>query len=213
MTPALRPGLHYLRVNDSFIFFDLLADRYLLLAGGPAAAFERFLNGSSTRTDHDELESHGLTGEAGKGSVPRAVPVSAPSRSVVDDPLRRSAMLAAVASVAAQRRAQRDLRRRPLADILGEIPGAPDDIPEAKEEACEEIAAAFDRARRYVSAADQCLPRGIAMKRMMARRQQHVSLVFGVTMPFAAHCWVQAGDLVLTDPLDIVLHYQPIFAV
>jgi len=30
-------------------------------------------------------------------------------------------------------------------------------------------------------------------------------------MPFAAHCWVQAGDQVLTDPLDVVLHYQPIF--
>lgn len=122
-------------------------------------------------------------------------------------------MLAAVASVAAQRRAQRDLRSRPLAHILGEISCAPGYIPAANEEACEEIAAAFHRARRYVSVADQCLPRGIAMKRMMARRRQHVSLVFGVTMPFAAHCWVQAGDIVLTDPLDVVLHYQPIFAV
>lgn len=49
------------------------------------------------------------------------------------------------------------------------------------------------------------------MRRMLQRRGCQSCLVFGVTMPFAAHCWVQAGDKVLTDPLDVVLHYQPIF--
>lgn len=83
----------------------------------------------------------------------------------------------------------------------------------AGDESCRELAGAFERAKRYVSGADQCLPRGIAMKRMMARQGHTVSLVFGVTMPFAAHSWVQADDLVLTDPLDVILHYQPIFAV
>ncbi|KTE47471.1 MULTISPECIES: lasso peptide biosynthesis B2 protein [unclassified Sphingopyxis] len=213
MTPLLRPGLHYRCVNESFVFFDLLENRYFLLAGSSAEAFQRFLNGTSTQADHDELQSCGLTGETGKGRVPRAVSIASPSRSLVDAPLRRSDILSAVASVAAQRRAQRDLRRRPIAQILGEFSGAHDSIPAATGEACEAIAAAFHRARRYVSIADQCLPRGIAMKRMMARQKQGVSLVFGVTMPFAAHCWVQAGDLVLTDPLDVVLHYEPIFAV
>jgi hypothetical protein len=32
-------------------------------------------------------------------------------------------------------------------------------------------------------------------------------------MPFSAHCWVQADDVVLTDTLDIIRRYQPIFAV
>ena len=51
------------------------------------------------------------------------------------------------------------------------------------------------------------------MKRLLFARGCRSTLVFGVTMPFAAHCWVQVGETVLTDPLDIVLHYQPIFAI
>ncbi len=51
------------------------------------------------------------------------------------------------------------------------------------------------------------------MKRLLAQRGCDARLVFGVTMPFSAHCWVQAEDVVLTDTLDIVRRYQPIFAV
>lgn len=38
--------------------------------------------------------------------------------------------------------------------------------------------------------------------------------VFGVrTWPFAAHCWIQIGDLVVGDVLDRVRGYTPIRAV
>ncbi|HEX2813695.1 MAG TPA: lasso peptide biosynthesis B2 protein [Sphingopyxis sp.] len=213
MSPPLRPGLHYLRITDSYIFFDLLADRYFLLTNRSAEAFERFANGSPTRVDEDHLHRLGLTGEAQKGALPRGVPTVTAARSLVDTPLAGAGIFVTIASVAAQRRARRDLGRHPLAQILSDISCAQHELPLAGDKACRDVAGAFQRAKRYVSGADQCLPRGIAMKRMMARQGQTVSLVFGVTMPFAAHSWVQAGNLVLTDPLDIVLHYQPIFAV
>ena len=213
MSPPLRPGLHYRRITDSFIFFDLFADRYFLLTNRSAEAFDRFANGSPTRVDVDHLHRLGLTGAAGTGALPRGVPTVTASCSLIDTPLARAGIFATIASVAAQRRARRDLSRHPLAQILNDISWAQHDLPLAGDKACRDIAGAFERAKRYVSGADQCLPRGLAMKRMMARQGHTVSLVFGVTMPFAAHSWVQAGDLVLTDPLDVVLHYQPIFAV
>ena len=52
--------------------------------------------------------------------------------------------------------------------------------------------------------------RGIAIRRVLAGKGCDARLVIGVTLPFAAHCWVQLGSAVLTDPLDVVLPYTPI---
>lgn len=71
MSPTLRPGLHYRRITDSYIFFDILADSYFLLTNRSAEAFERFTNGSPTSVDEDHLHRLGLTGEAGKGALTR----------------------------------------------------------------------------------------------------------------------------------------------
>ncbi|WP_295326785.1 lasso peptide biosynthesis B2 protein [uncultured Sphingopyxis sp.] len=112
-----------------------------------------------------------------------------------------------------QRRASVELRRDSLLEIVERLGRGRPRNASCGERVCQNIAAAFLRSRRLVSAEDQCLVRGIAMKRMLAQRGCDARLVFGVTMPFSAHCWVQAGDVVLTDTLDIVRRYQPIFAV
>lgn len=49
------------------------------------------------------------------------------------------------------------------------------------------------------------------MRRLLAGPDAR--LLIGVTMPFSAHCWVQVGDTVLTDSLDLVLSFQPILSV
>lgn len=65
------------------------------------------------------------------------------------------------------------------------------------------LAQAFSRYRRLVPLANKCLPDTLAFLRFAARRGQYPRLVFGVeAWPFAAHCWAQAGDLVLNDVLD-----------
>ena len=38
-------------------------------------------------------------------------------------------------------------------------------------------------------------------------------LVIGVMLPFSAHCWIQVGAAVLSDPLDLVVNYQPLLTV
>jgi hypothetical protein len=135
------------------------------------------------------------------------------ARSLVDEPSAKASMAATLCCIWEQRRARRDLQNNSLADIVSRLRRSSDQSSPSSADDCREIAAAFVRAKRYMSSDDQCLVRGIAMTRMLGRRGVAASLVFGVTMPFAAHSWVQVGDTVLTDSLDMVLHYRPIFAV
>src|SRR3546814_14050631 len=100
-----------------------------------------------------------------------------------------------------QLRASTELRRDSLLKIIERLGRGRLRNASCGERVSQNIAAAFLRSQRLVSAADQCLVRGIAMKRMLAQRGCDARLVFGVTMPFSAHCWVQAGDVVLTDKI------------
>jgi len=62
-----------------------------------------------------------------------------------------------------------------------------------------------------VPLAPLCLPDTIAFLRFAARRGCFPRLVFGVeAWPFAAHCWAQADDIVLTDALHHARSFSPI---
>jgi len=84
---------------------------------------------------------------------------------------------------------------------------------EATVQDCISVAAAFHRVKRYLSETDQCLIRSVAMARLLARRRQRIHVIIGVTLPFAAHCWTQAGATVLSDDIDQVRAYTPLLAV
>ena len=135
-----------------------------------------------------------------------------PRSSFVDNPCSSATFDLVLQGLWAQRQARRELRNRRLDAIFASLQANIAQIVEG-DTIYGEVAAAFLRARRYSPAVDQCVSRGIAMKRMLMHHGCNALLVFGVTMPFAAHCWVQVGNTVLTDPLDIALHYDPIFAV
>ncbi|KTE78441.1 hypothetical protein ATE59_00950 [Sphingopyxis sp. A083] len=209
----LRPGLYFRQFENIILFFDLPRDRYFMLSGSQAQSFERFAAGKASARDFEQLQSEGLISSASRPASPLGQQIRPATRSLVDGPLPQGTVGATVASLTAQIRARLDLRRHDLAHLIGRLhsdfPGAASADPEI----CAGHTAALLRAARYLPAADQCLARGIAMKRLLFAHGCASILVFGVTMPFAAHCWVQVGDTVLTDPLDIVLHYQPIFAI
>ncbi|MGP1680629.1 MAG: lasso peptide biosynthesis B2 protein, partial [Burkholderiales bacterium] len=58
----------------------------------------------------------------------------------------------------------------------------------------------FLRARLYAPIETRCLLDSISLTRFLARRHLHSRIVLGVTNdPFSAHCWCQAGDIVLND--------------
>ena len=59
----------------------------------------------------------------------------------------------------------------------------------------------------------QCLYRSFLLLGLLTRAGLDADWVFGVrTWPFAAHCWLQVGDLVLDDDHDHVAGYVPILA-
>jgi Transglutaminase-like superfamily len=73
------------------------------------------------------------------------------------------------------------------------------------------VAARFDRARRSALIDPICLQDSLALLDVFARRRLYPDLVIGVnTSPFRAHCWVQAGSLVLNQNLDQVSAFHPI---
>jgi hypothetical protein len=73
-------------------------------------------------------------------------------------------------------------------------------------------ARAFALRRADVPIQRSCVPDSLALMRLLWRKGLDADLYFGVRLdPFAAHCWVQAEDYLLSDPLANVLSFSPVF--
>jgi hypothetical protein len=74
---------------------------------------------------------------------------------------------------------------------------------------------AFMRYRVFLfSSRDECLYDSLALLEYLARKSVYPDWVFGVrTRPFAAHCWVQHGGIVLNDTVEHVSGFTPIMVV
>ncbi|MDP9085237.1 MAG: lasso peptide biosynthesis B2 protein, partial [Pseudomonadota bacterium] len=73
------------------------------------------------------------------------------------------------------------------------------------------LADAMHRARRWFPAQTLCLIDSIALHRRLRANAIDCALVIGVRdQPFAAHCWVEAGGVLLNDNLDTVGELTPI---
>lgn len=73
------------------------------------------------------------------------------------------------------------------------------------------LAQGISRVRRQLPVTPLCLRDSLAIFVRLGRAGIRTSLVIGVRLdPFAAHCWVQLGDLLLTDRVDMVSGYSPI---
>jgi hypothetical protein len=74
-----------------------------------------------------------------------------------------------------------------------------------------EVAAAFRLSRLIASPLDRCLPRSLAAAHGLLDRDIVPELVFGVRLqPFAAHCWVRHGQVLVNESLDQVRNFTPI---
>jgi hypothetical protein len=82
-------------------------------------------------------------------------------------------------------------------------------------ERARKLVEAFARYRVFLfSSKNECLYDSLALLEFLARYGIYPDWVFGVqTRPFAAHCWVQHGDLVFNDTVEHVTGYTPIMVV
>lgn len=223
MSYQLHPDMSFCRVDGRLIFLDIRNDRYFRLSVGMERTFMMHLgNGGRFETDAARLIEHGLLVE--DRAEPRPTLSSAierPRRSAMEaapsvEPLRMS-ILPHVFSIVCM--TQVHLKTRSLKQILSTltayrqrmasrarpIPG------EILERRMSSAATAFLRARSYVPIGTCCLIDSISMVRFLAKRGLAADIVFGVTgSPFSAHCWVQAGPLVLNDTLGNTHAHTPI---
>lgn len=219
----LRDGVSYCRIDGSLIFLDLDADRYFCLSRPLEAAFLAALHdGVQTGTEVSDLVQRRIlvprTGMAPQ-EPEQAIPM--PSLSALEHgPITSTASVSTVLEVASTVVSTRiQLRVRPLRDLIAGLTGyrrrwaakTHSQPPCARATLQLEHAGMFRQARRYVPIETSCLLDSIAMLRFLARRRISADLVFGVTHhPFAAHCWVQAGDWVLNDTVGNVFAHTPI---
>lgn len=72
----------------------------------------------------------------------------------------------------------------------------------------------FQTLRPYYPRSYLCLFDSLALLHFLARYDVFPQWVYGVRLePFHAHCWVQAGDLVINDIIDNVRDYTPIMCI
>lgn len=204
------------------VFLDVRSDRYFCLSGELEKSF------------FDYLENHGHPNADVSALVERNIlrPTSTPMRtatSPIIDGLEDSALekstscnskvrateFLEVLAIVCSTRVQ--LRLRKLSEVLNALIAhrergvqlhRPDSSPTRR---LLEAASVFRRSRLLVPIETCCLLDSLALAKFLSRRGLRSDLVFGVTTdPFSAHCWLQAGTLVLNDTVGNAKSYTPI---
>jgi hypothetical protein len=201
----LRTGVHAAAVGEDLVLLDLHADRYLCIPAAlspPGAAL--------TPAAAEQLNAAGLIDrDGGAAPGPAARPnASLPPAAVQVTWAERLRLASAVSDYLAGYVA------RPLGHVLAAAHrGAPADASPPSAELLR-LAAVFDRLVVWAPVPRKCLVRSFLLMRFLARSGYRGRWVLGVrTWPFAAHCWVAAGDVALDDSHERLARYTPILEV
>jgi Transglutaminase-like superfamily len=220
----LREDLSYCDVDGHMIFLDIAQDRYFRLTGALEKAMRRFqAHGTVASTLLEDLAATRILVKAPslKARVPIAN-IQRPSRSAIEQPAkfndRRLGAAIVFEVVAIIWSTRRQLRTFTLKTNLGEASayrdrkcGLQEVATSALEDRLLHASWQFARARRYVPIEPICLLDSLSLLRFLSRRGLLANIVFGVAPePFAAHCWVQAGDIVLNETLSDTNAHTPI---
>jgi hypothetical protein len=203
------PPLSFGLVEDRPVFMDEATDTYFLLED---AQEQEFLDCSAHRTPgfsphlEETLGANPLQVAFARCERPTsAILGSNPPAAGV-----RATDVARIARLLVHTR--RAIGRKPIAAILTELrqPRASPDEPHDTA-LVQASAIRFLTARRVVPVRNNCLLDSIALVRWLGAGGSPATLVFGVKLhPFAAHCWVQSGALLVNDRLETVHRFTPV---
>jgi hypothetical protein len=215
----LASGISFCAVEDRYVFLDIRADRYFCLTEAGDAAFRAWLADPDqvVAQTRSELLDSGLLEDGPARPTAPWTPPAAPRASLLDQDLPPASFGAGL--LAAQRISyarirlrlaglERSLAHYGRAKRRARLPDAAA-LPQ-----CAAVAAAFSRAGQLRSSLDTCLVHSLAVAHALAARGAAAELVIGVRLgPFAAHSWVQQGELIVNDRLDMVRTFTPIMVV
>lgn len=216
MTLQLRADVFMAEADGVLVFLDLARDRYCAVSrseSGRLIGFMREGGGCSEEPLVARLRAAGLLEDADGGRPFTVTAGCAPTRSV--SPAKRAGPIAAMRGVWSRLAARRMLRAKHIRDIVQvrrkqrRAAG-----PSADEARMQRLAAQFAAVRPLAGGRNACLSEALGLILFLGRAGVTADWVFGVkALPFAAHCWVQAGDLVLNDTAENVRNYTPIMIV
>jgi hypothetical protein len=224
---------HAFLCNDDpyWVVLHLTYDRYICIQAERFARMTPLLTGwnedapAGTEIEIDaeqyckELANHGvLTQEALDSKPARPEPIPAPTRSLLESTAGRRAVLspgALLSFALATVRAHRLLKQHPLAEIVRQVQARKHRRTTRHDEGDRvyTVVKQFELLRPYFPRAYLCLFDSLALLEMLALEGIHPQWVFGVRAePFAAHCWLQMGNVVINDAMDKIVEYKPIMA-
>ncbi|AXB76572.1 lasso peptide biosynthesis B2 protein [Novosphingobium sp. P6W] len=206
----LRNDLHATLVGDVPVFLDERDGKYFHLRGSLAGHFLRFVEGTASPSAIACLVDHRILIEG--DVVSEALPALAQiDRLGSHLPVDTFLILKAAATQALiDRRVRHTSFTKTLAALRRDIARSVASTPSRRSRTEAEVVGAFEAARKIVPSIDRCLPRSIAMAAMLRAYGHEPTILFGVRLPFAAHCWVQCGPRVVSDPIDDVRGLSPI---
>jgi hypothetical protein len=151
----------------------------------------------------------------------RATAYSHPTGAVdLDTPAgaRRSSWTHALSFFLSSARASRQLRDDRFESIVASVKARRrcdrESAPAFDIERARSLACVFDRLRLFYPRPYLCLFDSLALIHFLARFGLYPDWVFGAQAdPFEAHCWVQAGSVVLNDTVERVSTFIPIMYV
>lgn len=218
---TLRSGLCFGEVDGRhLIFLDVENDRYFQIPPSwehdLIDALECGRSGPSTQR---LLESGVLSLEESADTAWHKRHIEHPTRSLLEQSsrvLRPSlSVLLEVALLTSWVHVQ--LRHKPLKHVLNRVISYRDrNVAKSKttKSTLSSSASQFAQARLYVPIDTRCLPDSLALSIFLSRRRLDASVVIAVAAdPFAAHAWVQSGEMILNDSLGAAQAYTPILAV
>lgn len=204
-------GTFLARVDDDVIVLNLTEDRYDgILGAGDAIALDE---SGAIKVVNADIASELIAAGIATAALPlsRNVPPVRPRRELQADasPPGRDVFRAAITQLTATLR----FRGRSLLSLVSfrHLLRAPAVIDEAR---LGQLVGAARVARPWIPFEGECLQRSFLLRAHLAAQGVATDWVFGVaTWPFAAHCWLQIGDLVVGDRLSRVSRFTPIMRV
>lgn len=224
MNHHLAPDMSFCFIGASAVMLDLKADRYYRLDRRHSAVLRAFA-GSTCDADLEARQSLIAKGLIRPGDGPPAKPVSAlpVTASVIErQPPRPNDMkecsISTVELIVHRFTAGQALRRLGLLRTVRYYRRRRDRFADQQcglqgsRDRAAAIAASFADRHRFFPAKRRCVPDSLALAAILWGRGCAAEVYFGVRLdPFAAHCWVQQGDLLLSDPLDSIAEFTPVF--
>lgn len=220
------------RDEDYIVVLDLKRDRYFSLEAAKTAALACALPGWPSTTPHPPPPESAIQAVAApllrqgwlleaSASSKDATPakISGPEAELTGEATSADAKLGVrtvIAFVVSSIFAKVALRFWPFERVIRRVAdrnaGHANLSPPLDLERARRLVAAFERMRVFLfSTKQECLYDSLAVLEFLARHGEFPSWVFGVrARPFAAHCWVQSGEVVFNDTVEHVSTYVPI---